>query len=371
MKQLCRDVESKIPSQIGAILRERILAGCYANGKRMPSVRSLSQEFSASPVTMVKALGELESEGIVRRVERQGVFVSLPEKTPERVLRFSFCFPPQKFEPEVIGTEEWALASEFYRGMLAGASQSNADVSFLQLPETVSNTAELNAVKERLKPFDMNIFVNGTPYGLSLLAQSLSGAVPLLLLRHTSYEKDTAPLIEYDRKLAVAMLADQLARKGVRSVGAIAIKHEALRGRDRAQHFLDACSQRGISVAPQYYWLINDFASPNGQQELEAHFRSAQIPEVIFCDLAPEVERIERIAANCNVRLGRDFQITGICSGLSFRNWRPDCGYIRVPRYEMGFGAIQIAAAALREGRSFTFPEFPPQLVCASDNKEQ
>lgn len=367
MTQLCRDVESNIPSQIGAILRERILSGHYPNGRRMPSIRSLSQEFSASPVTMVRALDELENEGFVRRVERQGVFVSLPEKMPERVLKFSFCFPPQSFEPDVIGSEEWALASEFYRGMLAGASQSNADVSFLQLPETVSGPAELNAVRERLKPFDMNIFVNGAPFGLSLLAESLSGLVPLVLLRHTFCDVDRAPMIEYDRKLAVAMLADQLARKGIRSVGAIAVKHEALRGRDRAQRVLDACVQRGISVIPQYYWLLDELTTPEGKRELEAHFRSGPIPEVIFCDRAPEVELIGQIAADCGLRLGRDCQVTGICSGLSFRNWQPDCGYVRVPRYEMGFGAIQIAAAALREGRSFTFPEFPPQLVSVSE----
>ena len=65
--------------QLTAILMARIDAGVYPEGRAIPSLNQLRQEFGVSRGTVVKATGYLEENGIVRAVHGRGVFV-LPKQ---------------------------------------------------------------------------------------------------------------------------------------------------------------------------------------------------------------------------------------------------------------------------------------------------
>jgi GntR family transcriptional regulator len=71
------DHESPIPvyRQVAAILKERIEAGTYQPGKRLPSVRDLTQEFGIAQLTGRKALKVLVDEGIAEMSPGMGTFV--------------------------------------------------------------------------------------------------------------------------------------------------------------------------------------------------------------------------------------------------------------------------------------------------------
>lgn len=56
-------------------LRERILSGVYSCGNSLPREVDLSQEFGVARNTLRRALGELEKEGLIRRVKSKGTFV--------------------------------------------------------------------------------------------------------------------------------------------------------------------------------------------------------------------------------------------------------------------------------------------------------
>lgn len=57
------------------LLRERILAGDYAVGDRLPAERRLSEELGISRLTLRAALARLQSEGLVRPRQGDGVRV--------------------------------------------------------------------------------------------------------------------------------------------------------------------------------------------------------------------------------------------------------------------------------------------------------
>lgn len=57
-------------------LEERILAGTYARGTSLPSVRRLAAEFGTSPSTVSRALQELERRGWVQVTNRRGATVA-------------------------------------------------------------------------------------------------------------------------------------------------------------------------------------------------------------------------------------------------------------------------------------------------------
>ena len=115
----------------------------------------------------MRSLDILEEAGVVLRNQGKGVFVS-PEIQQNIHRRIAFCFPPEKFEPETVGAECWALASEFYRGLLAGAADEKAEVSFLQFPYECSETEKKQYLRQ-LSGFDV-IIVEGV---LILLNSSL------------------------------------------------------------------------------------------------------------------------------------------------------------------------------------------------------
>jgi GntR family transcriptional regulator len=61
------DRESVVPpwQQLADLLRERITSGEYRPGARIPSAASLSQEFDLAPVTVRKAITQLQRERLL------------------------------------------------------------------------------------------------------------------------------------------------------------------------------------------------------------------------------------------------------------------------------------------------------------------
>jgi len=61
------DRESVVPpwQQLADQLRERIASGAYRPGARIQSAASLSQEFDLAPVTVRKAITQLQREGLL------------------------------------------------------------------------------------------------------------------------------------------------------------------------------------------------------------------------------------------------------------------------------------------------------------------
>lgn len=60
------------------ILCELITSGALKSGVRLPSERPLNEALGVARGTIVKALGLMESEGIIHRLDRRGWFVSPP-----------------------------------------------------------------------------------------------------------------------------------------------------------------------------------------------------------------------------------------------------------------------------------------------------
>lgn len=61
--------------QLKAKLLEMILDGHVAEGEAMPSVRQISLDMKINPITVIKAVQELESEGAVEKRRGLGMFV--------------------------------------------------------------------------------------------------------------------------------------------------------------------------------------------------------------------------------------------------------------------------------------------------------
>jgi GntR family transcriptional regulator len=62
--------------QLAAILRERITAGEYPAGRKLPSIMALMGEFGLAAKTVQRAIAVLADEGLVLTVPNRGTFVT-------------------------------------------------------------------------------------------------------------------------------------------------------------------------------------------------------------------------------------------------------------------------------------------------------
>lgn len=65
---------------ISDVLRRRIVAGEFAAGSLLPSEAALTKEFNVSRNTLRRALGDLESEGLIRALPGRGRIVTSPDE---------------------------------------------------------------------------------------------------------------------------------------------------------------------------------------------------------------------------------------------------------------------------------------------------
>ena len=65
--------------QLQELIREKIADGVWGPGDLIPSERELSEQYNISRMTVRQALNELTNEGIVRREQGRGTFVTEPK----------------------------------------------------------------------------------------------------------------------------------------------------------------------------------------------------------------------------------------------------------------------------------------------------
>ncbi|MBQ3419589.1 MAG: GntR family transcriptional regulator [Erysipelotrichaceae bacterium] len=79
--------KDSIYEQIRSQIEKFITAGILKPNDRLPSVRSLAEELSINPNTVMKAYQELEKNGYIFTLNKKGVFVSDNLSSKKSVLR--------------------------------------------------------------------------------------------------------------------------------------------------------------------------------------------------------------------------------------------------------------------------------------------
>lgn len=100
------DPESFVPLyyQLKEIIKENIESGEWVPGDLIPSENKLQQQFNISRNTAKKALDDLVQEGILKRVQGKGTFVSMPkiEQSLTGFYSFSKVLEAKGLQPEDI-----------------------------------------------------------------------------------------------------------------------------------------------------------------------------------------------------------------------------------------------------------------------------
>jgi GntR family transcriptional regulator len=71
-----RLMQSPLYDRVKNVIRERIVAGVYASGSRVPSTSALAKEFAVSSITVRRAVQDLATEGKVVGLPGKGIYVT-------------------------------------------------------------------------------------------------------------------------------------------------------------------------------------------------------------------------------------------------------------------------------------------------------
>lgn len=335
-----------LPVQLKRILQQRIESAYYAPGRKIDSVRKISAEFKVSSLTVQRALKALESDGFVVSVPANGIFVNERFAQEKKAVKIAFVFPEAAISRETLYQECWALDSEIYRGLLAGAQQYGAKVDFIHVDK---DSAPLSLMQQRkqLQKFDAVVFV-----GAQLLELQLELARNMPVFQFSGLFTHAAPSlinVDYDQPAAVESLAAHAAECGCRTAGVITAFDPAgtdspdgeleLRRdfRVRAAHFIDSCRRHGMET-PEQFQLEYDF--PDDIDALKTVLDKGH-PDFLFCNHTYHIVKLYEVCAAAGLRIGKDIRIAAIASGITFQGLLPALTYVQVPMFELAVGVVR------------------------------
>lgn len=335
-----------LPVQLKRILQQRIESAYYAPGRKIDSVRKISAEFKVSSLTVQRALKALESDGFVVSVPANGIFVNERFAQEKKAVKIAFVFPEAAISRETLYQECWALDSEIYRGLLAGAQQYGAKVDFIHVDKD-SAPLSLKQQRKQLQKFDAVVFV-----GAQLLELQLELARNMPVFQFSGLFTHAAPSlinVDYDQPAAVESLAAHAAECGCRTAGVITAFDPAgtdspdgeleLRRdfRVRAAHFIDSCRRHGMET-PEQFQLEYDF--PDDIDALKTVLDKGH-PDFLFCNHTYHIVKLYEVCAAAGLRIGKDIRIAAIASGITFQGLLPALTYVQVPMFELAVGVVR------------------------------
>jgi DNA-binding GntR family transcriptional regulator len=94
-----RNSSTPLYNQIKLVLRDQILKQEYRPGEFLPTEVELCEEFDVSRITVVRALRDLTSDGLIERIQGKGTIVaqSRIEGTLDRIISFSESMKKQGY----------------------------------------------------------------------------------------------------------------------------------------------------------------------------------------------------------------------------------------------------------------------------------
>ncbi len=93
--------QTPIYIQIIDNIKKDIVKGVYKVGEKIPSVRDFSAKYEVNPNTIVKALNELEDEGLILTDRTNGKFVTKDEEVIIKLKEQSVLDVKNKFFKEL------------------------------------------------------------------------------------------------------------------------------------------------------------------------------------------------------------------------------------------------------------------------------
>lgn len=260
--------------EIYELLRAQILSGILTQGDRLPNEQALAGQFGVATMTLRRALGRLEREGLLVRRPYHGTFVALPVegRSGDKEFRVGLVVPGD------LHAVAHPVFSRLLNGIEGVLAEFGARIEF-----AVSNPANASSEKAFLKyiaesPVDGWII----PAKISEMARSAfkrSKASKVLL--HFPDEELSGHFFENDNQSLCSQIGGHLLENGYRHAAILVVKN-AINLRDEFSPLLkNVMGSVGGSVFLQE---VEDWSVAAGAKACMALLAKREETDVLICD---------------------------------------------------------------------------------------
>jgi DNA-binding LacI/PurR family transcriptional regulator len=314
-------------------LRREIVGGALAPGDRLPTRIELVQRFSASPVTVQRAMERLAADGLVRARGKLGTRVC--EKPPHQT-RYALVFPghpPHNRDGHDVPRFWLTLASQ--AAVVAREEGLEIAVHYLT-PDQLDGAAALSLARQIRSHLLAGLILGGPPgpYGGSFLLRD-EPSLPRVAI--------CQPDMHYPRMGSIRLAGEQLPERAMQRLAAEGCKKVAVianwgQGSDA---FLAAAARHKLHMPAHWMQFVN-ISTPETAGNL-AHLLMSHPedrPDGLFIADDNLVESVAAGLVTAGVRVPADLKVLAHC------NFPAAAGSV-LPFVRLGYDAHAVLSAAI------------------------
>ncbi len=323
--------------QVREFVLDRILTKKLKVGDALPTEGLLAESLSVGRNTVRQALGDLVSEGYIRRIPGRGVFVAREvQKSRESSMGvFGLILP------DVRGSLYPSLIKGF--GEIAGRSghsiaiyETGGDV--IGQGDAILQVIDRRVVGAAIVPNSLHGIPN---YQLRQLEEH---GIPLVLC-HRGVDEVRAPVITWSWAEVARLAAQEIVKLGHRRVAFVAcLRHRYSELYEKT--FRQTIAEHGVELSANHVLyndcLLKPACDDEARRELKAMLLSPQRPTAIFASDLGVGERVYHEAMHLGLRVPEDLSIVAFGGKWREGSIREQLATVAVDEVELGRIAARV-----------------------------
>ena len=316
---------STLTAQLVEKIRSDIRSGALAPGAKLPGERMLAEKYGICRVTVISALNRLEEEGLIDRIPQRGSFVK-DHSLPAKVLLV--C--PSEQIGQFNELEQTFCFFEFHRGILTEAMERGVSLGIECIP---CHECEANPKKfaKLVEEYDAIVFLTEA---LGELRREFYGKKRLVVNAPRYFSAEDAEnsiYLSYDQYKAFHDLQVKARELGWNKCTVVMMTDEPW-FKERCRRFCHEAEKLAMEVE-----VINCF------EDTPADILHRCRGTFVFCNHTGLFNVFYRKCREAGLVPGKDFALSGLCTGLTLTNLDPLPGFLKIPQYELGREAMRWA----------------------------
>ena len=330
--------------QIANKLREEIDEGLYEPGSRLPSMDILANHFDVNKITVLKAMDELKSEGVIYSIPAKGTYVTEVKRTPreERNLQrnndsnrkksFTVGLLSQVLSPEELGPYHLSIISGIQEELIRKKGN-------LMLMPAGNNHTDSEIYKMAMEA-DVDAMIYLGSFQNKLLTRLIKDSISSVVVDYSFKGCSTDSTI-VDNSGGGYLIMNHLLHLGHRKITLITGSEEQKATTERIEGISHALANFNLTLN-DIHMVPGDFTRKSGY-DIAVQVLKSNLECTAFCCMNDEMAAgvLQGIYSSTDLKVPTDISVTGFDDVQLSAITHPPLTSIHVDMRHMGRIAVQ------------------------------